>query len=97
MTLKQFFQKARAGRQWTVSDVTGYVRCATHACPLGAAIDAEWPWELQPLVGNWKVRALHLPKGAARKIANAADKPRSKYRRWLLKNLGVRAPHEETR
>ena len=90
MTLKEFFAKARRGRKW-YGNPGQVVVCDQGFCPLGAVItsDAMGIRYARPPIGAHEVRALKLPKGAARKIANAADFPRSKNRRWLLKNLGV--------
>lgn len=91
MTLKEFFRKARRGRVWSLWD-NGAIRCAQGYCPLGAVASPDPFWgRLQtPPTTARIVLKLKLPKGAARKIANAADKCRSRNRPWLLKHLGVR-------
>jgi hypothetical protein len=83
MTQREFWQRARA-KQWHVA---GVVICENYGvCPLGAVAHIGY----SPLAST-AAKMLGLPVSFAQRVARAADSPKSKFRPWLLKNLGVRS------
>ena len=83
MTLREFFRKVRR-RKWAIQ-WNGALRCEDGRCPLGAADD-----DLKGVPSfRGAAKLLGLPIPVARKIARAADMEKSRYRPWLLKNLGI--------
>ncbi len=91
MTIKEFFRKARRSREWGLT--LGQVRCADGMCPLGAVAKLPSPWYKGKYWGvphpGDAARKLGLRKALASRIARAADW-NTRYRPWLLKNLGIR-------
>lgn len=92
MTLKEFFAKARRGRRWSI-EWNGNVSCRGGFCPLGAVAKirrADGSFEKRP---HWETaaRILGLRENDADRVLRGSDYARSKQRKWLLKNLGLRA------
>lgn len=83
MILKEFFRRARRGRKWRV-DPRGTIRCQRGDSPLAAVAMA---WSPSFAAERLEFRNREW----AYKIAAAADVSDSKYRPWLLKQLGIRA------
>lgn len=94
MTQKEFWRRARQGRKWAPRNYDGAIRCLNGACPLMAVAVPGRPGVCN---ATWAAAELGLAPTFAEKVAQGADFRWSQHRRWLLKNLGVRAPHEETR
>jgi len=86
MTQNEFFTLARKGRIWEVGFV---VRCELGYCPLGAALKEYLGFDYKSPQTRSSAEWLHLAPAFTRRVADAADSKRSKYRPWLLKKLGV--------
>jgi hypothetical protein len=88
MTQKEFWRLARNKRVWRIN-LGGLVRCESGLCPLATVVMALGQVTSAVPPVSAAARILELPWDFARRVAGAADSPRSSNRLWLLKHLGV--------